>query len=117
MRIIKWLRASIVRQCFVVLAVIGLLAVLAAAPALILTERSTGSGGAINVSGSMRRQSYKLALAVADRVWMLENAYYSVITPESCASILFKDPQRADEAAEHLRLTAHDLYSFGVVER
>ena len=39
MRIIKWLRASIVRQCFVVLAVIGLLAVLAAAPALILTER------------------------------------------------------------------------------
>lgn len=66
MRIIKWLRASIVRQCFVVLAVIGLLAVLAAAPALILTERSTGSGGAINVSGSMRMQSYKLALAVAD---------------------------------------------------
>lgn len=63
-----------------------------------------GSGGA-------------LALAVADRVWMLENAYYSVITPESCASILFKDPQRADEAAEHLRLTAHDLYSFGVVEK
>ena len=57
---------SIVRQCFVVLAVIGLLAVLAAAPALILTERSTGSGGAINVSGSMRMQSYKLALAVAD---------------------------------------------------
>ena len=66
MRIIKWLRASIVRQCFVVLAVIGLLAVLAAAPALILTERSTGSGSAINVSGSMRMQSYKLALAVAD---------------------------------------------------
>ena len=60
MRIIEWLRASIVRQCFVVLAVIGLLAVLAAAPALILTERSTGSGGAINVSGSMRMQSYKL---------------------------------------------------------
>ena len=62
MRIIKWLRASIVGQCFVVLAVIGLLAVLAAAPALILTERSTGSGGAINVSGSMRMQSYKLSL-------------------------------------------------------
>ncbi len=66
MRIIRWLRASIVRQHFVVLAVIGLLAVLAAAPALVLTERSTGSGGAINVSGSMRMQSYKLALAVAD---------------------------------------------------
>ena len=66
MRIIEWLRASIVRQYFVVFAVIGLLAVLAAAPALILTEQSTGSGGAINVSGSMRMQSYKLALAVAD---------------------------------------------------
>ena len=55
-----------------------------------------GSGGA-------------LALAVADEVWMLENAYYSVITPESCASILFKDPKRAPEAAEHLKLTAADL--------
>ena len=55
-----------------------------------------GSGGA-------------LALAVADRVWMLENAYYSVISPESCASILFKDPKMAPQAAEHLRLTADDL--------
>ena len=63
-----------------------------------------GSGGA-------------LALAVADRVWMLENAYYSVISPESCASILFKDPSRADEAAEHLRLTADDLLSMGIVEK
>ena len=66
MRLTHWLRASIVRQYFVVLAVIGLLAALAAAPALVLTERSAGSGGAINVSGSMRMQSYKLALAVAD---------------------------------------------------
>ena len=66
MRFIVVLRASIVLQYFVVFAVIGLLAVLAAAPALILTEQSTGSGGAINVSGSMRMQSYKLALAVAD---------------------------------------------------
>lgn len=63
-----------------------------------------GSGGA-------------LALAVADRVWMLENAYYSVITPESCASILFKDPKRAPEAAEHLKLTADDLYRMQVVEK
>lgn len=63
-----------------------------------------GSGGA-------------LALAVADEVWMLENAYYSVISPESCASILFKDVSRADEAAEHLRLTADDLYHFGIVEK
>ncbi|MCD8309543.1 MAG: acetyl-CoA carboxylase carboxyl transferase subunit alpha [Clostridia bacterium] len=63
-----------------------------------------GSGGA-------------LALAVADEVWMLENAYYSVISPEACASILFKDAARAPEAAEHLKLTAHDLFGFGVVER
>lgn len=63
-----------------------------------------GSGGA-------------LALAVADEVWMLENAYYSVISPESCASILFKDPSKAPEAAEHLKLTAQDLYRFGIVEK
>ena len=48
---------------------------------------------------------------------MLENAYYSVISPESCASILFKDPARAPEAAEHLRLTADDLLSMGIIER
>lgn len=63
-----------------------------------------GSGGA-------------LALAVADRVWMLRNAYYSVISPESCASILFKDPHRAPEAAEHLRLTADDLLDMQIVEK
>lgn len=63
-----------------------------------------GSGGA-------------LALAVADRVWMLENAYYSVISPESCASILFKDPKRAPEAAEHLRLSAEDLLELGIIEK
>lgn len=66
MSLIQWLRASIVRQYLVALLFIGFLAVLAAAPALVLTEQSTGSGGAINVSGSMRMQSYKLALAVAD---------------------------------------------------
>lgn len=66
MPLIQWLRASIVRQYLVALLFIGFLAVLAAAPALVLTEQSTGSGGAINVSGSMRMQSYKLALAVAD---------------------------------------------------
>ena len=67
MRIIKWLRASIVRQCFVVLAVIGLLAVLAAAPALILTERSTGSGGASSTSRAAcacRATSLRLPLRI-----------------------------------------------------
>ena len=73
-------------------------------PIISLMIGEGGSGGA-------------LALAVADRVWMLENAYYSVISPESCASILFKDPARAPEAAEHLRLTADDLLSMGIIER
>ena len=63
-----------------------------------------GSGGA-------------LALAVADRVWMLRNSVYSVISPEGCASILWKDAAKADEAAESLKLTAEDAKSLGVIER
>ncbi len=63
-----------------------------------------GSGGA-------------LALAVADRVWMLQNAVYSVISPEGCASILWKDPSKAQAAAESLKLTAEDAKSLGVIER
>ena len=62
-----------------------------------------GSGGA-------------LALAVADRVWMLENAVYSVISPEGCASILWKDASKAQEAAAHLKLTAGDALINGVIE-
>lgn len=63
-----------------------------------------GSGGA-------------LGLAVADRVWMLENAVYSVISPEGCASILFKDSKKAPEAAECLKLTADDALSFSLIEK
>lgn len=63
-----------------------------------------GSGGA-------------LALAVADRVWMLQNAVYSVISPEGCASILWKDAALAEKAAESLRLTAEDAKSLGIIER
>jgi len=63
-----------------------------------------GSGGA-------------LALAVADRVWMLENAVYSVISPEGCASILWKDAKKAEEAAASLKLTAPDALEFRVIER
>ncbi len=62
-----------------------------------------GSGGA-------------LALALADRVWMLRNAVYSVISPEGCASILWKDAKKAEEAAQHLKLTAEDAKGFGVIE-
>ena len=63
-----------------------------------------GSGGA-------------LALAAADRVWMLQNAVYSVISPEGCASILWKDAGKADKAAASLKLTAEDSKSLGVIER
>lgn len=63
-----------------------------------------GSGGA-------------LALAVADRVWMLQNAVYSVISPEGCASILWKDSSKAETAAASLRLTAEDAKSLGVIEK
>ena len=73
-------------------------------PILSMVIGEGGSGGA-------------LGLCVADEVWMMENAYYSVISPEGAASILFKDAARAQEAAECLRLTAQDLLEFGVVER
>ena len=63
-----------------------------------------GSGGA-------------LALAVADEVWMLENTVYSVISPEGCASILWKDAKRSEQAAESLKLTAEDLLGFNVIEK
>lgn len=62
-----------------------------------------GSGGA-------------LGIAVADRVLMQEYAIYSVIPPEGCAAILWRDPKRAPEAAEVLKLTAHDALRFGVVD-
>ena len=73
-------------------------------PILTVMIGEGGSGGA-------------LALSVADEIWMLENSYYSVITPESCASILFKDPKRAQEAAEHLGLTAEYLLHRGMIDR
>lgn len=63
-----------------------------------------GSGGA-------------LALGVADSVIMLENAVYSVISPEGCASILWKDASKAPDAAEALKLTSDDLLSFGIAEK
>ena len=62
-----------------------------------------GSGGAV-------------ALAVADRVLMLENAVYSVISPEGCAAILWRSGEQAPQAAEAMRLTAQDLLQLGVVD-
>ncbi|MEW6217115.1 MAG: acetyl-CoA carboxylase carboxyltransferase subunit alpha [Candidatus Bipolaricaulota bacterium] len=62
-----------------------------------------GSGGA-------------LGIGVGDRLLMMENAYYSVISPEGCAAILWGDRSRAREAAAALRLTAHDLLDLGVID-
>ena len=73
-------------------------------PVITVVIGEGGSGGA-------------LALSVADRVWMLENAVYSVISPEGCASILWKDAGKADEAAQRLRLTARDALELGIIEK
>jgi acetyl-CoA carboxylase carboxyl transferase subunit alpha len=62
-----------------------------------------GSGGA-------------LAIGIGDRILMLEYSIYSVITPEGCAAILWKDTKKKETAAESLRLTAKDLYRLGVID-
>ncbi len=73
-------------------------------PILSLLIGEGGSGGA-------------LALAVADRLWMLENAVFSVISPEGCASILWKDTAKTKQAAECLKLTAQDLLERQIIDR
>ena len=73
-------------------------------PVLSVLIGEGGSGGA-------------LALAAGDRVWMLENAVYSVISPEGCASILWKDASKAEQAARQLKLTAGDALQLGVIEK
>ena len=58
-----------------------------------------------------------LAIAVGDRIVMLENAIYSILSPEGFASILYKDSSKAKEAAEDMKATAKDLKSFGVIDK
>jgi acetyl-CoA carboxylase carboxyl transferase subunit alpha len=72
-------------------------------PIIVIITGEGGSGGA-------------LALAVGNRVLMMEYAIYSVISPEGCASILWRDPEKAPEAASALKLTAQDLYQLGVID-
>jgi acetyl-CoA carboxylase carboxyl transferase subunit beta len=72
-------------------------------PVVTVVTGEGGSGGA-------------LALAASDRVLMLENSYYSVISPEGCATILFKDAAAAPRAAAALRITAPDLLRLGVMD-
>lgn len=73
-------------------------------PVLTIITGEGGSGGA-------------LALAAGDQVWMLENAVYSILSPEGFSSILWKDSTKAKEAAEVMKLTALDLHSQGIIEK
>ena len=72
-------------------------------PIVVVVTGEGGSGGA-------------LALAVGDRVLMMENSYYSVISPEGCSTILFKDAAQAPRAAEALRMTAPDLLRLKIMD-
>ncbi|MFY9553371.1 MAG: acetyl-CoA carboxylase carboxyltransferase subunit alpha [Blastocatellia bacterium] len=73
-------------------------------PMIVAVTGEGGSGGA-------------LAIGMGDRVLMLENAIYSVISPESCSAILWRDQAHAEEAARALRLTAPDLLEFGLIDQ
>ena len=73
-------------------------------PVLSVVIGEGGSGGA-------------LAMAVADEVWMLENAIYSILSPEGFASILYKDSKKAPDAAKVMKVTAQDLKKLGLIER
>jgi acetyl-CoA carboxylase carboxyl transferase subunit alpha len=73
-------------------------------PIIALVIGEGGSGGALGV-------------AVADRVLILENAYYSVISPEGCAAILWKDRAFASNAAEALKLDANELLKLGIIDK
>ncbi|MCS7250392.1 MAG: acetyl-CoA carboxylase carboxyltransferase subunit alpha [candidate division WOR-3 bacterium] len=72
-------------------------------PIVVVIIGEGGSGGA-------------LAIAIGNRVLMMENAIYSVISPEGCASILWRDGSKAEKAAEMLKLTAEDLLEFGIID-
>ncbi len=74
-----------------------------ATPIVVVVIGEGGSGGALGVG-------------IGDRVCVLENAYYSVISPEGCAAILWKSSSRAPDAAEALKLTANDLLKFGIID-
>lgn len=82
-----------------------------------LMEMSTLSVPVISIVIGEGGSGGALALAVADRVWMMQNAVYSVISPEGCASILWKDASKAEIAAASLKLTAEEARSLGVIER
>lgn len=73
-------------------------------PILSIVISEGGSGGALGIS-------------VANEIWMLENSIYSVISPEACSSILWKDSSKFKEASEFLKLTSYDLKEFDIVDK
>ena len=73
-------------------------------PILSIVIGEGGSGGA-------------LALGIGNEVWMLENAVYSILTPEGYASILWRDNSKAPEAALQMKLEASDLYKMGIIDK
>ena len=73
-------------------------------PIIAIIIGESGSGGA-------------LALAVADKVWMLENTVYSILSPEGFATILWKDGSRSEEAAELMKITSGELLNMGIVDK
>jgi acetyl-CoA carboxylase carboxyl transferase subunit alpha len=72
-------------------------------PVIVTVTGEGGSGGA-------------LAIAVGDRVNILENGFYSVISPEGCASIIWRDAAKAETAAEAMKITATDLKELGIID-
>jgi acetyl-CoA carboxylase carboxyl transferase subunit alpha len=90
-------QSEAIASCLIALSKVGV-------PVVATIVGEGGSGGA-------------LAIALADRVLMAENAVYSVASPEGCAAILWQDSARAPEAAERLKLTSADLIRFGIVDR
>jgi acetyl-CoA carboxylase carboxyl transferase subunit alpha len=72
-------------------------------PVIVTVTGEGGSGGA-------------LAVAVGDRINILENSFYSVISPEGCAAIMWRDATKAEAAAEAMKITAKDLKDFGIVD-
>lgn len=72
-------------------------------PIIVVVAGEGGSGGA-------------LGIGVGDRILMLEHAVYSVISPEGCAAILWKDQEKKEEAAENLKVSAHDLKEFNLID-
>ncbi len=72
-------------------------------PVIAIITGEGSSGGAI-------------ALAVADKVWMLENAVYSILSPEGFASIMWKDASRAKEACDIMKITAQELHNYGMID-